>query len=156
MLKSVIKNSLHYTFNPAHKGAPYTIDGVHYMNAGEFKQIARVYSLFGRIEKPDSVPYNLGSDIPELHESVKSSKATLTSVILGESLDEIITNYVATTASSSHSYVMLIDDEIVTYIMNLDEFVEFTREFGSYEASRKVIRYKADSGKMVRWFEARV
>jgi hypothetical protein len=102
------------------------------------------------------VPYNLGSDIPQLHESVKSGKATLTSVVLGESVDEIITNYVATTASSLHSYVMLIDDELITYIMDIDEFVEFTREFGSYEASRKVIRYKADSGKMIKWFEARV
>jgi hypothetical protein len=51
---------------------------------------------------------------------------------------------------------MLIDDELITYIMDIDEFVEFTREFGSYEASRKVIRYKADSGKMIKWFEARV
>ena len=28
--------SLPYSFDPAHKGAPYTFDGVHYMNNGEF------------------------------------------------------------------------------------------------------------------------
>ena len=156
MKKSVVKNTLAYQFNPNHKGAPYTIDGVNYMNGGQLKQILRVYSLFGRIEKPDRVPYNQGSDIPELHESVKSSKATLVNMYLGDSLDEILANYVATTASTSHSYVFLIDDEIITYIMNIDEFVEFTKAFGAYASDRKVIRYKADSAKMIQWFEARV
>lgn len=156
MTKSVIKNTLAYQFVPEHKGAPYTLDGEHFMNAGEFKQIARVHSLFGRVDKPDTVPYDMGSDIPELHESVKSSKATLTSKYLGESFDEVLEAYIKTTASAWHSYVLLVDDEIITYIMNINEFVEFTRMFGSFASDRKVIRYKADSIKMIKWFEARV
>lgn len=156
MLKIKVRNELQYTFDPSHKGAPYTLNGKDYMNAGQFKQIARVYSLFGRIEKPDHIPYNIGSDIPELHESVKSSKSTLVNVVLGNDLESSLTTYIATTASSVHSWVMLIDDELITYIMNLDEFVEFTKQFGSFDKDRKVIRYKADSGKMVQWFEARV
>lgn len=156
MLKTVVKNTVKYEFVPSHKGAPYTFDGEHFMNAGQLKQILRVFSLYGRLERPDKVPYNLGSDIPELHESVKSSKATLTTVVLGESFDEVLDKYIKTTASTSHSYVVLDNDMIITYIMNMSEFVEFTKCFASYAKDRKVIRYKADSKLMLEWLESRV
>ena len=146
-----------FTFDPAHKGAPYTLDGgSHWMNAGQFKQIARVAALFGRIDRPDHVPYDVDSDIPELHESVKSSKATLVNMVLGNNLEETLDFYFAHTASKVHSWVCLVDEEITTYIMNNDEFRTFTEEFGWFDKDRKVVRYKAESTKMIKWLEARL
>ena len=146
-----------FTFDPAHKGAPYTLDGgSHWMNAGQFKQIARVAALFGRVEKPDHVPYNVDSDIPELHESVKSSKATLVNMVLGEDLESTLDFYFSHTASKVHSWVCMVDEEIITYIMDNTEFREFTESFGWYDKDRKVVRFKAESTKMIKWFEGRL
>jgi hypothetical protein len=146
-----------FTFDPAHKGAPYTLDGgSHWMNAGQFKQIARVAALFGRIDRPDHIPYDVASDIPELHESVKSSKATLVNMILGNNLEETLEFYLAHTVSRVHSWVCLVDEEIITYIMDIPEFKEFTKAFGWYDEDRKVVRYKAESTKMIKWFESRL
>lgn len=156
MKKSITKIPFAYEYNPVHKGAPYTLDGEHYMNAGQFKQIARVASLFGRIERPDHVRYDVDSDIPELHESVKSSKATLVNMVLGDDLQSTLEFYFAHTASKSHSWVTMVDEELVTYIMDNAEFKEFTETFGWYDNDRKVVRYKAESGKMIKWLEERV
>lgn len=146
-----------YKFDPARKGAKYTLDGgAHWMNAGQFKQIARVAALFGRVDKPDSVPYNVDSDIPELHESVKSSKATLVNMYLGDDLESTLEFYFAHTASTCHSWVTMIDEELVTYVMDNKEFREFTETFGSYDERRKVVRYKAESAIMIKWLEERL
>ena len=156
MIKNVSRIPFAYKYDPDHKGAPYTLDGEHYMNAGQFKQIARVASLFGRIERPDHVRYDVDSDIPELHESVKSSKATLVNMVLGDDLQSTLEFYFAHTASKSHSWVTMVDEELVTYIMDNAEFKEFTETFGWYDNDRKVVRYKAESGKMIKWLEERV
>lgn len=156
MKKSIVKIPFAFQFDPTHKGAPYTIDGDHYMNAGQFKQIARVATLFGRIEKPDNVRYDVDSDIPELHESIKSSKATLVNMHLGDDLESTLEFYFAHTASKVHSWVTIVDDDLVTYIMNNDEFKEFTKVYGWYDNDRKVVRYKAESGKMIKWLEERL
>lgn len=156
MNKQINRIPFAFKFDPAHKGAPYTIDGVHYMNGGQFKQIARVATLFDRVEKPDNIRYDMGSDIPELHESVKSSKATLVNMILGDDLQSTLNRYFATTASASHSWVTLVDDDVVAYIMNNTEFREFTETFGWYDNDRKVVRYKAESIKMLKWLEERL
>jgi hypothetical protein len=108
------------------------------------------------VEKPDNVPYNVDSDIPELHESVKSSKATLVNMVLGEDLTTSLDFYFAHTVSTSHSWVMVVDEELVTYIMDNTEFREFSELFGWYDKDRKVVRYKAESTKMVKWFEGRL
>ena len=157
MKKEIHAMPIPYQFDPTHKGAPYSLDGgAHWMNAGQLKQILRVAALFGRVEKPDHIPYNVDSDIPELHESVKSSQATLVNMHLGDDLESTLEFYFAHTASTSHSWVTIVDDELVTYIMDNKEFESFSREFGWYDKDRKVVRYKKDSGKMIRWLEERV
>lgn len=156
MRKEIHEIPFAYRFDSAHKGAPYTINGEKWMNAGQFKQIARVAALFGRIESPDHLPYNEGSDIPELHESVKSSKSTLVNMVLGHDLKSSLDCYFATTASTVHSWVIMVDEQIVTYIMDNAEFREFSENFGSYDKDRQVVRYKADSTKMIKWFEGRL
>ena len=156
MKKEIHINPIAYTYNPAHKGAPYTINGEKWMNAGQLKQIIRIACLFGKLTGPDNLPYNEGSDIPELHESVKSSRATLVNMVLGEDFQTTLETYMATTASTFHSWVILIDEQVITYIMDMDEFKEFTETFAGFDKSRKVIRYREDSTKMVKWFESRL
>ena len=157
MKKEIHSIPFQFQFDPSHRGAPYTLDGgAHWMNAGQFKQIARVACLFGRVERPDHVRYDVDSDIPELHESVKSSKATLVNMVLGEDLESTLEFYFSHTASKVHSWVMMIDEEIVTYVMNNEEFRKFTENFGWYDKDRKVVRYKADSTKMIKWFESQI
>ena len=153
MKKEILSIPFTFAFDPSHKGATYTIDGMNYMNGGQFVQIGIVASLFDRIERPDHVPYNLGSDIPELNESVKSSKATLVNKILGNDFESSLQVYFETVASTQFSWNILIDSEIVRYIMNASEFRIFTETFAIFDNSRKVIRYKATSTKMIKWLE---
>lgn len=155
MRKETAKIPVSFTFDPAHKGAPYTIDGAHWMNAGQFKQIARVASLFGRIDKPDNVPFNVGSDIPENKESVKSSKATLVNAVLADNFTDTLSVYFSHVASTSFSWVTIRDDEIITYVMNAAEFKAFCEAFAMFDKNRKVIRFKTESIKMLAWLEAR-
>lgn len=156
MKKEVFPIPMAFSYNPERKGAHYTLDGTHWMNAGQFKQIVRVAGLFGRIEKPDHVPYDVDSDIPELHESIKSSKATLVNMVLGEDMAETLNFYFAHTVSTVHSWVTIVDDDVVTYIMDNIEFRTFTERFASYNKSRKVVRYGKESALMIKWLEDRL
>ena len=152
MKKEIQKNKLQVYFVPEHKGAPYTLDNKRYMNAGQYKQMARIYALFNRIEYPDKVPYNMGSDIPELFESVKSHKATLTSVKLGTTKNEILEGFFKTVASKQFSWVRIIDDEIITYIMTATEFREFCELFGEFEQGRNRVYFREKKA-MITWLE---
>lgn len=142
-----------YRYAPEHKGAPYTIDGEHYMNAGELCETAIKAALGFDARKDASTPFDAGSDIPELHASVKSSKATLTGIKLGATMDEILGNYFKRVASTLWIWVVLIDETVTAYEMNREEFESFTREFARVE--REVVRYKTSSSKMIQWLEER-
>ncbi len=112
--------------------------------------------MFNIFKKQTATTYNVDSDIPELHESVKSSKATLVNMVLGEDLESTLDFYFSHTASKVHSWVCMVDEEIITYIMDNTEFREFTESFGWYDKDRKVVRFKAESTKMIKWFEGRL
>lgn len=145
-----------YIFDPTHKGAPYSFDGVHWLNNGEFLEPCTKW-LFGyEMKKDANTPFDKGSDIPEINASVKSSKATLTSVKLGSTFEEIKRNYFERVHSTLWIYATMIEDKIVVYLMNKDEFAEFMDCFGTYCTDRQVIRFKSTSGKMIKWFEERV
>ena len=156
MKKMVSKVNFLYTYDGNRKGAKYTIDGVHYMNGGDFAEIADKSVRGLDANKDANTPYDAGSDIPELNTSVKSSKFTLTSCVLGSSFDEVVNRYFETVHSTSWDYVVIIDDEVIIYTMNAVEFRSFLNEFASYANDRKVVRGKATSGKMIAWFEERV
>ena len=137
-----------------HRGAPYTIDGNHFLNYGQLVQIARISVKTGQMTKPDNIRYDLDSDLTEYGESIKSAKATLVNMYLGDSLESVLNAYRATTHSQIHSWCNLQGNELTAYIMDTDEFIEFTRLFGRYDHSRKVVRYKTHSSLMVQWFES--
>ena len=156
-MKKLIKTiDFEYHFIPEHKGAPFTFDCIHYMNAGDFKETA-FKKVFGYGDRKDAnTPFDKGSDIPELNASIKSGKATLTSVNLGNNFDEVKHNYFERVHSIAWIYVTIIDNSLVAYIMNKTEFSSFMDTFGNYCNDRHVIRFKADSGKMIKWFEDRL
>ena len=155
MKKTVAAINISYTFDPAHTGAPYTLDGVHYVNAGEWKEVLLKSTLGYAPKKDGNGAYDKTDDIPELNASVKSGKATLVNKVLGESFTEIKTQYMANVHSNLWIWVTVIDDEVVAYYMNKEEFGSFLDTWAGYAADRKVIRFKADSGKMLRWLDER-
>ena len=89
MTKTEYTINFKFTFDPTHKGAPYTLDGEHYMNSGEFAEVAdKMVKGYGS-KKDANTPFDKGSDIEETNTSVKSSKATLTSAQIGYDFDSI-------------------------------------------------------------------
>ena len=155
MTKEIYIGLKKYTFDPNHKGAHYTFNGVKYMNAGEWCEAQYKYVLGLEAAKDANTAFDAGSDIEELHMSVKSSKATLTSEILGKDMESSLNTYFDRTASESWAWVVIMDDTCTAYIMDADEFRTFTTEWASYNNEGR-IRYKATSGKMLKWFEERV
>ncbi len=156
MTKTEYTINFKFTFDPEHRGAPYTLDSEHYMNGGEFAEVAdKMAKGFGS-KKDANTPFDKGSDIEETNTSVKSSKATLTSAQIGYDFDSIKRCYFARVHSTNWDYVVVLDDTMIIYNMDAAEFESFLDNWSSYCKDRNVIRIKATSGKMLRWFDERV
>ena len=156
MKKAIFKiDNIKYQYDENRKGTKWSLDGEKWMNGGEFKEIAYKACLGYKAEKDANTRFDKGSDIEERAESVKSSKATLTSAKLGESLEEIIKAYFERVASDKFTWVTIFGNELKAYTMNANEFKKFIEEWARYDKSRKVVRFKVTSKKMVRWLEER-
>jgi thiol-disulfide isomerase/thioredoxin len=70
-------------------------------------------------------------------------------------LEEIMKEYFERVHSTNWDYVTVVDEEVIVYNMNAEEFKEFVEEFGRVN-SRKVVRLIKESGRMIRWFEERI
>ena len=142
-----------YQFDSAHKGAPYTIDGTHHMNGGEFKEVVAkdVTGYMGA--KDANTRYDMGSDIPEMNASVKSSKATLVNMVLGATFEESVDTYFANVHSDLFIWVSVNETIATLYMMNADEFRTFIYKFSGLN-ERGYIRFKAESGKMIAFLES--
>lgn len=149
------KHNVAYT-TTARKGAPYTIDGVHHFNGGDLSEICAKGLLGYAAAKDANTSFDKGSDIPELSASVKSAKATLTSMVLGDNFDDVLKIYFERTHSTMWIWSYVNGDEVELYVMDKVEFEEFTKLFASWASDRKVIRYKTTSKKMTEWFEAHI
>lgn len=154
MKKAIYEMTISYKFNAEHKGAPYTFDGIHYMNAGEFKEAYNKGVRGFTFEKDANTPFDKGSDIEETNTSVKSSGATI-SPITGETVEEILKEYFERVHSTNWDYVTIVDETLIVYNMNVNEFKEFVEEFGRVN-ERKVVRLKKESSKMIKWLEDRM
>lgn len=154
MKKISTLTTIKYTFDPTRKGAKYTLDGTHYMNGGEFAEVATKAALGYEAHKDANTAYNEGSDIPEINASVKSSKATLVNMKLADNFDESVEVYFQNTHSTCFIYTVLMDDTTNIYMMNETEFKAFIYEFAGLN-ERGFIRFKATSGKTIQWLEER-
>ena len=155
MKKTTYAIDFGYHFDANRSGAKYSFDGAHWMNAGDFKETALKLVRGLGASKDANTPYNVDSDIPQTHTSVKSSKATLVNKVLGESFEEAEAYYFETVASTNWSWVSVVDETLVEFNMNAEEFREFMETWAGWDKSRKVIRFKAESLKMLSWLEAR-
>ena len=83
MIKKTYTNTLGFQFDPTRKNAKYTIDGVKWMNHGEFCEVLAKHCLGYEAKKDGNTAFNAGADIPELNASVKSIRCGLTDMKLG-------------------------------------------------------------------------
>lgn len=156
MKKNEFAIRLPYTYNPEHKGAPYTIDGEHWFNGGDLHEMLAKDGYGYKPVKDANSAYDVASDIPEMRASVKSSGATLVNRVLGYDFDSVLNHYFATVHSDLWIWAVKIDETLVTYEMDRNEFEKFVREWAGFLADRKVIRFKKTSGKMIKWLEAQI
>ena len=154
-MKTTVKNPLSYTYDAARRGAKYTVDGIHFMNAGEFLEAA-AKAVFGLDPRKDAnTRFDKGSDVPEFNASVKSSRASLTTEKLAATLEESIEVYFRRVASTEFWYVTMLDDEVSVYRMNAETFRQFVTKFGKLN-ERGVIRLASTSAKVLAWLESNV
>ena len=128
-------------------------------NQGQARQQDIDYMLTGKIRKPDHVPFDVDSDIPEYGISVKSSRFTLVSAarVYGETFDEIWNEYARRVHSKWFCYATATGE---AYFMNLEEFESFVRAFCTVERESSKnggglkIRCKKESKAMLTWLSA--
>lgn len=133
-----------------------------YTNNGQHAEQTLAYTLTHEIRKHDNVPFDKGSDIPEFHMSVKSSKASLMSGNRCESQTKegIIAEFIAKSASEIFAYVLA--DFSKAYAMNGEEFAEFCQAFGGLtrestkNGGRAKVQLYAESKRMREWLEGRI
>ena len=155
MNKTTYEINIKYIFDNNRKGAKYSLDGVHFFNSGELAEILYKAVKGYELVKDANTAYDKGSDLEATNTSIKSGKATLTSKVLGTNKEEVLNTYFKTVHSDNWDWVVIIDDTVTIYNMNAKEFREFTEEWAAYDESRKVVRFKATSGKMIKWLEER-
>lgn len=144
---------LSYTFDATRKGAKYTIDGQHWLNAGEFLEAAAKAAHGLDPAKDANTRFDKGSDVPEFHASVKSGKASLTNMQLADTFEASVAAYFEQVASSEFWYVTQLDDMLVIYKMNATKFERFVRKFAKLN-ERGVLRFATTSSKMLAWLDA--
>lgn len=146
--------NLSYTYDATRKGAKYSINGgKSWLNGGEFAEAAAKAAHGLDAAKNANTRFNEGSDVPEFHASVKSSKASLTNMKLADDFDGSIRAYFEQVASSEFWYVTIIDELVTVYKMNATKFERFLRKFSKLN-ERGVIRIAATSSKMLAWLDA--
>lgn len=153
-MKVMGKVNLSYVYDAARKGAKYSINGgKSWLNAGEFME-AVAKAMHGLDAGKDAnTRFNEGSDVPEFHASVKSSKASLTNCKLADDFEGSVRAYFEQVASSEFWYVTIMDELVTIYKMNATKFERFLRKFSKLN-ERGVIRIAATSSKMLAWLDA--
>lgn len=152
-MKVMGKVNLSYIYDAARKGAKYSINGgKSWLNAGEFME-AVAKAMHGLDAGKDAnTRFNEGSDVPEYHASVKSSKASLTNCKLADDFEGSVRAYFEQVASSEFWYVTMVDELATIYKMNAKTFERFIRKFAKLN-ERGVIRFATTSAKMLAWLD---
>lgn len=156
MTKTVTKITIDYQTDLInHKRAPYTIDGVHYMNGGELAEALNKYRLGYEPIKDPSTKWCDGSDINDIKVSCKSYRFSLTSERLGNDYDTVINEYFKRVHSTSWHYIIINNDYLIVYEMDKKEFKEYIDNFHIFENGIvRGVRNKKDISRMLQWFES--
>lgn len=145
MKKMLIKYNVKVLYDPLRPKAHYSLDGVHWMNAGELAECLLKAGFGLEPRKDASTRYDVEDDIPTLNASVKAHKFSLCNVVLGETREETIEKFFATVHANKFYYVAnetekRMNGELEVYEMSKDEFREFVELFGAWEEGRKIVR----------------
>jgi len=130
-----------------------------YKNNGQHAQQVVDYTLTGIIRKADNHKWDVDSDIPELHMSVKGNRFTLASDLIGDTVEAKINDYFNRTASTQWAYITT-EEEI--YIMNRVEFYMFLMLFCTLQADstknggKKKVRFGYESARVREWLKAQI
>lgn len=122
-----------------------TIERTYKNNGQHAEQVAR-YTLTGKIEKADNLPFWAGGDVGTLQ--IKSSRAT---VCKGLNVNA----HIDADAATMYGYVTA--DFSTLYIMNIDEYLEFVTYFGTVtnespkNGGSVKVRLKTEGNMMREW-----
>lgn len=150
----LVINNLSYFYDNTRKGSKYLIGG-RWSNHGEYLEAATKLALGYEPEKDSNTAFNKGYDIPELKASVKSNGCSLTSKILGDTMEEAVEEFFRQSLDDTQ-YIWtseVNDDVLCLYIMNNDEFRAFVEYFGSWEKNRKTVRIKRSEKRIRKYME---
>lgn len=157
MLKSISKITLNIIVDfENHKRAPYSLDGVHWLNGGELAEALDKFSKGYKPEKDANGKWDKTSDIPETHTSCKSYRFGLNNEYLGDTYEEVKTEYFKRVHSTNWDYIIIEGDTLIVYTMNKAEFAEYLDNFHIFEKGRiRGVRSKKAIAEMIEWLEAR-
>ena len=156
MTKTIATMPINYTYDTNHARSHYLIEGIKgYKNGGEFAEIVCKAIRGFEAVKDASTPFDKGSDIEETRTSIKSNACGLTDIKLADNKEDFLAEYFRRTHSTNVDYVVIIDDEVSIYNMDMNEFREFTTNFATWDKHSTKVRINTTI-KMLKWFEERV
>ena len=157
MIKKTYPITIAYQFDPTRKNAKYTIDGVHYMNHGDFCEILAKDALGYEAKKDANTAFNMGADIPELNASVKSIRCGLTDMKLGND-PKIWWNRFWAMADPTQIAIWVCehDGEVDLWFMSHEEFKEFCKEFAKWDGYCNKYRISTCANKTNAWLEKKI
>ena len=153
-------NTMSHIYNSERRGSKYSMDGGDtWKNHGEYlESVAKFHRGLEYLVNP-ATSYDTGSDIEEMNASVKSSNASL-ACIYGNTKEQIIEEYFKNVHSTLWIFMVDVDEQIIEYHMNAEEFRKFLEEWATtaVESGSHLtkVRIKKVSGKMLHWLEERV
>ena len=139
-----------------HKRAPYSLDGIHWMNGGELAEVLDKLSKGYAPTKDANGRWDETSDIPETRTSCKSYRFGLNNEYLGDTYEEVKTEYFKRVHSVEWDYIIIEGDTLTVYTMDKAEFAEYLDNFHIFEKGRiRGVRSKKAITEMIEWLEAR-
>lgn len=157
MIKKIVSPiPFKYTYDANHSRSHYLIDGeTTYNNYGQFCEIADKAIRGFKATKDGNTPFDKGSDIEETNTSIKSSGCGLTDIKLADNKEDFLKEYFKRVHSTNVDYVIIIDEMVTIYNMNMNDFKEFTSRFAKWDRHSNKVRIKTTT-KMIQWFEERL
>ena len=139
-----------------HKRAPYSLDNIHWMNGGELAEVLDKLSKGYKPTKDANGRWDETSDIVETRTSCKSYRFGLNNECLGDTYEEVKTEYFKRVHSVQWDYIIIEDNTLTVYTMNKAEFAEYLDNFHIFERGRiRGVRSKKAIAEMIEWLEAR-
>lgn len=156
MNKTTATMPINYFYDTNHAKAHYLIEGeTTYKNGGEFAEVVCKVVRGFKAVKDANTKFDKGSDIEETATSIKSNGCGLTDEKLADNKEDFLKVYFERVHSTNVDYVIIVDDLVNIYNMDMNEFKLFTNEFAKWDIHSKKVRIKTTL-KMIKWLEERV